>query len=450
MKWLKDLKAARAAKQKAADENLAAAQKEGRGLTAEEREKAKTLQADIDGLDADIALEEARLDRAAKVDDGGVTREDVAATTAVKAAADEDPKRGFKTPREFCLAVMHSGLNPRSTDKRLLPLASKKRFPSLEVFPSRQATAGSDEQGEYSDPYGGFLIPEGLAPGVRMLQGPGDPTTNLVTPVPMSTKSIKINARVDKNHATSVSGGLVVARRSETQESSSSRMQFEQVKMEAEWLDGHTFATEDLLTDSPISFAALIAQGFDAEFMAKKLDEKINGTGTAQYEGALNAACKITVAKVADQSAATILHANILNMISRCWNYGAAIWLAIPSSFPQVRSLHQVVGTMGYPVYVPGNTQGIPASLEGRPIFFTEFCQALGTEGDLVLANWSEFLEGTLGGRDSAESIHVRFLARERCFRIGERNCGKWWWRSVLTPRRGETLAPVVTLATRS
>lgn len=446
---IKQLKAKRAETVKALDELLAAPQKEGRALTADERTKAKALQAEIDGLDEDIAIEEKRLEAAARRgadapegEAGG--KADVAATTAVRVAADADPKRGFKTPRDFLTAVIDAGRNPRRADKRLIPLSFRARFPEQE------ATAGSDEHGEYSDPYGGFLIPEGLAPGVRTLPAPVDPTAGLVTPIPMSAPIVNINARVDKNHSTSVSGGLRVYRRSETQESSSSRMQFEQVKLEAMWLDGVAYATEELLTDSPVSFAALIAAGFNDEFVAKKLDEKLNGTGVAEYEGALNAACKISVSKETGQAAATINHTNILKMIARAWNYGSAVWMAIPSAFPQVRTLAQVIGTMGYPVYVPGNAQGIPASLEGRPIFFTEFCQALGTEGDIVLVSWSEFLEGTLGGRDSAESMHVRFLARERTFRVGERNAGKWWWRSALTPRRGDTLSPVVTLATRA
>jgi HK97 family phage major capsid protein len=92
-----------------------------------------------------------------------------------------------------------------------------------------------------------------------------------------------------------------------------------------------------------------------------------------------------------------------------------------------------------------------PDMLLGRPIFYTEFCQTLGTVGDLVLGNWSQYLEGTLQGPDFQESIHVRFTTNERTFRVTVRNDGQPWWKTALTPKKSTiTLSPFVTLATRS
>ena len=63
----------------------------------------------------------------------------------VRAAFEDDPNKGFKSPREFLTAVLQNNDRPsnEARDERL-------RF---------LATAGSDEQGAYSDPYGGFLVP---------------------------------------------------------------------------------------------------------------------------------------------------------------------------------------------------------------------------------------------------------------------------------------------------
>jgi hypothetical protein len=136
-------------------------------------------------------------------------RVEVKAPNAVK-----DPKRGFNDHKEFFGSVMKYGMTGRM-DERLKPLAA----------------AGSDEQGVYSDPYGGFLVPHGVAPGILSLAPEDDPLAGLVTRVTMSAPSISYNARVDKNHSTSVSGGLTVTRRPETVAGTSSRMAFEQVTL---------------------------------------------------------------------------------------------------------------------------------------------------------------------------------------------------------------------------
>ena len=46
--------------------------------------------------------------------------------------------------------------------------------------------------------------------------------------------------------------------------------------------------------------------------------------------------------------------------------------------------------------------------------------------------------------------MHVRFDVGERAFRFYRRNDGQWWWRTVLTPKNGDTLSPTVTLAARA
>jgi len=110
----------------------------------------------------------------------------------------------------------------------------------------------------------------------------------------------------------------------------------------------------------------------------------------------------------------------------------------------------QVIGTGGNPVpYFL--TSGGQETLDGRPIYFTEHAKNLGTVGDLVLANWSQYLEGEYQGMQQAESIHVRFVSAERAFRFYKRNDGRTWWRSALTPKNSApTLSPFLTLATRA
>jgi HK97 family phage major capsid protein len=347
---------------------------------------------------------------------------------------EDDPKRGFKNHREFLTTVMETGRTGRLEDKRLRFLAT-----------------GSDEQSTVSDPYGGFLLPVGFSPNLLSLESEGDPTMGRTTPIPMTTQSIEIPARVDKNHTSSVSGGLQVYRRNETDTSSASRMQFEQVKLNASMLFGIAYATEELLARSPISFVALLEAGFRDEFATKLLKEKLFGTGAGQYEGVVNAPGTVSQAKENGQGAATINKENIDKMRSRCWRYGQAIWLYNHDCLPMLRSLVQNVGTGGAVVPYFQTTPDGNSTLDGRPAFASEFCETLGTVGDLILGNWSQYLEGTLTNMQEAESIHVRFINHERTFKFWMENDGRCWWRSALTPNQSSnTLSPFVTLQTRA
>jgi HK97 family phage major capsid protein len=347
----------------------------------------------------------------------------------------QDPCKGFKTPREFLTAIMTAGASGRCEDERL-------RF---------LATAGSDEAGGYADPYGGFAIPSGFMPQLLQLAAEADPTAGRTTRIPMTAPKVTIPARTDKNHSSSVSGGMRMYRRGETQTVTASRMELEQVELSATPLMGISYATEELLTDSPISFAALIEAGFRDEYAAKILDEKINGTGAGQYEGVINAPCTVSVSKETGQDADSIAWENIKAMRARCWRYQDAIWLYNHDCLKELMGMVIGIGTAGVLAWQTSAREDAPDLLLGRPAYATEFCATIGDTGDIILGNWSQYLEGVLQGLESAESMHVRFINNERTFRVTARQDGRCWWRSALTPKHSSTtLSPFVILAERA
>jgi HK97 family phage major capsid protein len=353
----------------------------------------------------------------------------------VTPAWQSDPNKGFKSAREFFSLVMDASVSGHVSDDRL-------RF---------LATAGSDEAGAYSDPYGGFLVPAGFYANLLSRAAETDPTIGRTTVIPMATPKVSIPARTDTTHTSSVSGGLVVYRRAETQTVSSSRMTVEQVELNAVPLMGLSYATEELLSDSAISFAALIEAGFRDEFASKILNEKINGTGAGQYEGVINSPCTLSVTAETGQDADSLVYENIIKMRSRCWGYQNAIWLYNHDCLPQLMQLVMTIGTSGVPMWQNSARESEPDMLLGRPAFPTEYCPTVGDAGDIILGNWSQYLEGTYQPLESAESLHVRFEYNERTFRFLMRNDGRCWWRTYLTPKKSSaTLSPFVVLAARA
>lgn len=420
--------------------------RDGRAMTEDERAQFTALDAEAEQVKADVAAEERLQTRLREMPASAPADADVAAHARSVAAAglvvgqdlsEADPKKGFKSHREFLTAIMEAGRGRRE-DTRLKPL-------------KQRAAAGSDEAGSYSDPHGGFLVPEGFSPTLLQLRPEDDFISGRVQTIPMATPVVALPARVDKNHTSSVSGGLTVTRRPETVAGTSSRTEFEKVTLRATSLFGLSYATEEIMTDSPISFVALLANGFSQEFASKLTDERLNGSGVGEFEGVLNSPAKVAQAKEAGQKADTILYENVTKMRSRVWGYRNAIWIGNYDTMPQLMTMVQVVGTGGAPIYQPSAREDAPDLLLGRPIFYTEYAKTVGDEGDLLCVNFAEYLDGTYQPLQSAESMHVRFVEHERAFKFWLRNDGKCWWRSALTPKNSTvTLSPIVTLAARA
>ena len=387
-------------------------------------------------------------------------------------AEDDSARRGFQNHGEFIRAVMAAvGVRVREDvpDERLRALAAGNggdTGPELAFMLPRawtpaglQAAAGSDEMGGYDYGRGGAAVPVTFLPGMLQLGFEGDPTVGRVRVVPMASPIVSLLARVDKNHSSSVSGGFTVTRRPETVDISSSRTQLERVKLEAAGLFGLAFATEEILTDSPISFIAIIDAGFRDQFAHHILNEKLRGLGADQYLGVLKALASSsdgpTVAVT--RTTSSEIHAmDVVNMRARCWGYGNAIWIANHDCYPFMSKLAHIitdggatpVGAGAITLYQQSLQEDRPDMLLGRPIFYSEYASTLGSAGDLILGNWNEFLEGLYQPLQSAESVHVRFVAHERAFKFWVRNAGAPWWRSALTPNQSSTtLSPFVIVA---
>lgn len=350
----------------------------------------------------------------------------------------KDPMKGFNSPREYFGAVVKASVNPgKHKDARLNYLAA----------------VGSDEHSGASDPYGGFLVPEGMSPQLLTLGIESNPLIGRVQNIPMGSPSIKINARVDKNHSTSVSGGLTVSRRGETGAFSSSRMEFEQIELTAATLAGLSYSTEELLRDSPQSVGALLEAGFRDQFASQNVLDLLYGTGVGEPLGVLNSGATVTVAKEGGQTADTIVTNNILKMRQRVYNYSNAIWMANHDTYIELTKLNiESTTPVGATfLFAPGNGTDRPDTLLGRPIIFSEYAATLGDKGDIMCVNMAEYLYGVYQPLESAESIHVRFLNHEQAFKFTLRDAGAPWWKTAMTPAKGaNTMSPFVTLAARA
>jgi HK97 family phage major capsid protein len=163
----------------------------------------------------------------------------------------------------------------------------------------------------------------------------------------------------------------------------------------------------------------------------------------------------VQVAKETGQAAATVLTENIVKMWSRMFGpcRDKAVWLINQDVEPQLFTMTVGVGAGGQVTYLPpGGLSAKPfATLMGRPVLPVEWCATLGTAGDIILADLSQYVTISKGGIDYNQSMHLRFDYDEQAFRFVFRVDGQPWWSSALTPFKGSnTQSCFVTLATRS
>lgn len=368
----------------------------------------------------------------------------------------DDPALGFKTPREFMTKVMLAGRGQAlSPQLKYLNEASRKAQPT-----DMEMAAGADEHSTFDDARGGFLIPTAFSPDVLSVDHEGGDYTSqtrmnnklaaMTTRVPLNANRVTFNALVDKDHSTSVASGIEVSRRAESTSRDPSRMEFEQVEMTCNTLWGTSYATEELLTDSPRSFAALIAQAFSTAFSGKGINERLFGTGVGEPLGVLDGN-NPSLLMINRTTSNTLKGLDILNMMARCWGYGDAVWLCNHASLVEMEQLHiespNNAGILKMMTDTVNLENGeVVATLKGRPLIYTEYMPLITAAKCLALCNFTQYLEGVYQTMDRAESIHVRFNNHERCYKYWLRNDGRPWWKSVLTPKNGSTMAPFVSL----
>lgn len=360
----------------------------------------------------------------------------------------DDPFRGFPDADNGGLGIFLHSVIQAGRQRTNTPTVNGR--PDMRLLPLQiGAAAGADEQSGATQQYGGFTVPVGFTARLLMLEAEDDPTQG-VTEIPMAQSTIQIPARVDKNHSSSVAGGITASWRPETLAIPSSRVEMERISLTANSLGALAFVSEELLEDSAISWAALLESAFRDSITDAIIRARISGVGTGRPLGILNSPALIS-ADTTSQTTGTITGANIVAMRQRSWRYSRAIWLANHDCYSQLVQAHLPLTNASVPLFNPARGVDAPDTLLGRPIIFTEYASSLSTVGDIMLVTWSEYLVGNYKGVNMAESLHVRFENNERALRATLRQGGEPWWRSALTPVNStETLSPYVALATRT
>ena len=303
---------------------------------------------------------------------------------------------------------------------------------------------------ELVDSDGGLSVPAPLASGIFNQSLESEIVRPRARTFAMTSSTLKVVAWDSPDH----SGGNLFGGITRQWVGETASLTVETPKLRATVLAARKFAllgrvSSELAADSP-SFAQSFREALVAAAAFHIDDSLLNSNGGSEPEGLLNTPCLIAVPKETAQAAASIVYANIVSMWSRMFppSRNNSIWVANSDVIPQLFTMSQTVGTGGVPVFQPASQPA--ATLFGRPIIFTEKLPSLGTKGDLLLLDLSQYAVGLRADVKLMISPSVYFTTDELAFRLTMRIDGKSLWDKVLTPKNGPTLSPFVALATRA
>jgi HK97 family phage major capsid protein len=243
-------------------------------------------------------------------------------------------------------------------------------------------------------------------------------------------------------------GGVRGYRLAEAATKTASKPSFRRIQWELKKYAVVVYGTDELLADAA-QFSAIVNQACREELNFMVNDDIMNGGGLAGPQGFMNSGALITVTRT---DASDILGADISNMYNRMDPRGRsnAVWYIGNDSQPKLDKLFAVGSTSVLFPYASIGQDGVQR-LYGRPIVVSEFNQTLGTAGDIVFADLSQYLFWEKGGVEAATSIHVQFLTDETAFRFVYRCDGQSSVNTALTPYKGSTTtSPFVNLLATS
>ena len=315
--------------------------------------------------------------------------------------------------------------------------------------------AAAQGAGEAVNADGGYLVGSQIENAIMLHLTGGQVLSRVNGPRTMGAglNSLEINVIDETSRATGSRFGAVQGYWvDEGTAPAASRPRFARFTVKPRKVAALGYASDELLQDASL-LGDIMLRAFREELLFLTEDAIIEGTGAGQPQGILNAACLITVAAETGQAAATIVNENISKMWARfdARSRANGVWFYNQDDEPQLDSLTLVVGTAGLePRFVTYGTDGV-LRIKGRPAIAIEYCSTLGTVGDLILADMSQYLLVDKGTPQQASSIHVAFTTDEQAFRVVYRVDGQAMWRSALTPFKGtNTVSPFVALATRA
>lgn len=349
------------------------------------------------------------------------------------------------------LAKMSDAITEGFTKANYEKPEEESRFKSFDDFIGKVKTRDMSikDLAEGAGNTGGYLVPEEYKTEILRVNLENSVVRNNgARIIQMNAPQVSFPALdMSSNANGSIYGGATAYWGSENASITESQPSFDNVKLEVSKLTAYVEDSNELEQDAITNMGSLLTQMY-GEVLAFEEDYAfINGDGVNKPLGILTAPCLVSVSRA---TASQIHPSDIVNMIARFrGSLDKAVFVVNQSALPQI---YQLSDPNGNYIWHPGMSGSIAGkamgTLYGIPMVVSEKAPALGTKGDLILADWSHYLIGDRGGLRTDYSQHFKFQNDQMAYRCIKRVDGQPWLKSAITPRNGgSTLSPFVTIA---
>ena len=399
--------------------------KENRKLTDEERTHFADLGDELTRLDAKLAAS-----RDALIEEEAAVQHE--AETGISA----DPDTHFSQ-----LAASRAGLGSAPTSRRSVR-ATGSRF--AEMFGASLGTSldGWDSPGEYlsvvsrglhdgrlradaqtgeTGSSGGYAVPTQLWGTMLDSALESEIVRPRATVFPMATRDLVIPSWDDLDRSGGAIADLDPKVEGEVDTADLQVAKVRSINLHALKHLSFVEASNELLPDST-TFAETLTR-LMAKALSFDLDQQfLFGTGAAGAQGALVSAAAISINR---EVGSQISYTDMTNLFSRMTpgSVSRSVWVASPSTIPQLTQMSVAVGTGGSHVPAMQNANG-EFTILTRPVIFSEKCPALGTKSDLSLCDFSQYAIGIRRDASLDRSGHIGFAKDTETFRLQARVAG--------------------------
>ncbi len=346
-----------------------------------------------------------------------------------------------------------------------LKKASQKKVAKWDHFGEFIKAVALSAKGRYMDPRlkyatkdmaegamatGGALVPAEYLQELLKYDG----QSNIVRPrarvLPMAGRSLSMPAIDHGVHAaagkSNFYGGVLTYWIEEAGAKTEEDITFDKIELVLHKLCGYTRASDELMEDSNPTIAAVISALFGDAIEWKEDYSYLQGNGVGQPLGVVGAAGTYTQVRVA---ANNFGYVDAVNMLTHFLPVKGGVWVMSQSVLPELYTMvdagnnylwHPATGVSGAAGFAPG-------TLLGYPVIFTEKTPTLGTTGDVLLCDFSQYLIGDGSTTTLESSIHERFQYDQTSFRLVKRVDGQEWCKAPVYLADGATqVSPFVEL----
>lgn len=428
---LKDLRAKRAKLVAQMSDMVAKAEAEDRDLTAEEQTAFDALKAENDALTP-------RIERAEGIENQQAALSEVVPAASRRAGVVPPPRAGGpEAAREFDnLGEFLSAVRFNPNDQRLNFVEG--------------VGAQTDENGFQSEmrmdnnTSGGFMVPTQLRTNIMSVQ-PQDalvrPRASVIPAGSPPDAAITMPA-LDQTGSNpgNMFGGMTFNWVEEGGEKSETDAELRAITLTPHEIAGFVTVTDKLLRNWMAS-AAFIEGLMRGGVSAAEDYAFLRGNGNTQPLGAINAPATKYINRATIN---TVTYADLLNMVAvLLMRGGTPVWSMPQSALPKIATM---TDPEGHYIWKANAVDGFAGTLLGYPVRWNNRAPALGSKGDILLADWTYYLIKDGSGPFVAASEHVKFTSNKTVIKIFWNVDGAPWLNAPIKEENGYEVSPFVGL----